>query len=869
LSLSRDPHDLDLEAGTSTADPSSRASLDTTHLASPSRNSFQRSSSLPLTRTHSVPDLHDLSPLSEHPGRAELRELNLALNQHAAGGGVRKERREKSRQRHHHGHGLGHHKRTSSSHTLPSLLHEVLHPNIDIRPVGVVESQRYMDLEDYLHNPRDEEHIEEIIALLSKASSNLLDALSLAIAHLISTIHTLKANDQPWSSFFKTDEASHAASLAKTASVFAALESALSDYRNVRRLDVVKPFACLFDPAAYRGDQEEQKLEAPSHRGLFWCFSYEFTLMGWSLALLELFKEIAGIEKKRRKARLWTPEWAKMKFHGPSGALNEDERPTVVPGFEPAVAGFNRTAFHSARHPDYNPPSNNFHILGIKLYDLSQVFRRDDFWFGVKASLLIALVALPAYFRSTAYFFYKQRGVWVLIMAALTSQQYVGDTTFQFVTRVFGTFGGALVGLVIWYIGAGTGHGSPYGIAACCAVAFPLLMFFRLYYTPIPSAILPVVTSFLVIGYSWQDANQPALSSVGFGWDVAWRRFVCVLIGITAAWLWAYLPPKSTQKETVRQTYAKVIGETGGVLCQVLSFANCKADKAKPPKQILKNIAALRAKVAKTTPRKAMIGCQSKKWRGRPSRPGADNFALSRRTVATRSVAKRKLCGSPFLTFFLRTNIPSSRRCSPIAPTVCFPQSSGDNSSLRQSTPSEILDLLGQLLGVFASLDSKWTKALLHRGQLSDSRFLGEVLNTFQLISTALMDTKPLPFLYNPLLEIFLMPAETVRVGHAYGYDVAVEDAIPGIPLHVDLETICSIEYLRFSHGISQMYALVNRLDRLMHLSSLQFVAKSLVGENYIVYGMDEEQPGESGEPLLKQEWLGDESRRNSTDADE
>lgn len=60
------------------------------------------------------------------------------------------------------------------------------------------------------------------------------------------------------------------------------------------------------------------------------------------------------------------------------------------------------------------------------------------------------------------------------------------------------------------------------------------------------------------------------------------------------AWLWAYLPPTSTQKETVRQTYAKVIGDTGDVLCQVLSFANCKTDGSKPPKQIVANIAALR-----------------------------------------------------------------------------------------------------------------------------------------------------------------------------------------------------------------------------------------------------------------------------------
>jgi hypothetical protein len=32
-------------------------------------------------------------------------------------------------------------------------------------------------------------------------------------------------------------------------------------------------------------------------------------------------------------------------------------------------------------------------------------------------------------------FFYRERGVWVLIMIALTSTQYIGDTTFGFVSR--------------------------------------------------------------------------------------------------------------------------------------------------------------------------------------------------------------------------------------------------------------------------------------------------------------------------------------------------------------------------------------------------------------------------------------------------
>lgn len=127
--------------------------------------------------------------------------------------------------------------------------------------------------------------------------------------------------------------------------------------------------------------------------------------------------------------------------------------------------------------------------------------------------------------------------------------------------------------------------------------------------------------------------------------------------------------------------------------------------------------------------------------------------------------------------------------------------------------------------------------ALLHRSQFSNPRFLGELLSSFQLISTSLKGRTPLPFIFNPLLERFLKPATVVGPGHPYGFDVSIAaDEIQGIPLHVDLATIESIEYMKFSCGISIAYAIVNRIDRLMVIS------KTLLGETYIVHGLEKSQ---------------------------
>ncbi|KAJ3016932.1 hypothetical protein HKX48_003802, partial [Thoreauomyces humboldtii] len=670
------------------------------------------------------------------------------------------------------GHSQRHHQRgstgTKKSTGHPSLhgfMIDALQSSVDMpKPVGVMESQRYMDLEDYMNNPSDQEHIEEIIKLLSVSSKPLLQTLDTSIEHLISTIRRLKRGEKFWLSLVREDVNEYEKATVKSAEMLRSLDDALKEYREDRRLDVIKPFASLFDPA--KGDQGSEVLRAPSHRGLYWALSYQFALLGFADALREVYSETILIEKKRRRAKVNFPDWAHFSFsNGDPEATLEEESPDSCNNIDTSVP------FSSQRDPDFQPPMNRKHLLGIALSRFLAIFSRKDVLFGVKMAVIISLCGLPAFFPASSSFFYHQRGIWVLIMVALTSTLYVGDTAFGFVTRCVGTFAGAVIGLLLWSIAAQTGPGNPYAVGVVAAFFLPFLMFYRVHFQPIPAAILPPVTAMLVVGYSWQDAHNPAGSSVGSGFEVAWRRFVCVVMGVALAYLCAFIPPCVTQKQAIRETYANVIGQSGSVLCQIISFANCKDGKTKPPKLIVANLATLRAKLAKTTASRAMI-----------------KYEIS-----------------------LRGGWP------------------GDHYASLQNLSMELLDLMGQLLAVLASLDKRWTTALLHRSQLSNPQFLGQLLTTFQLISTALQNRTSLPMLYNPLLEQFLRPPEAQAAGHVYGFDVTMEsNRIEGLPVHVDLETICSIEYLRFSCGISQCYAIVN------------LVTKSLVGESYLLYGLEE-----------------------------
>jgi hypothetical protein len=79
-----------------------------------------------------------------------------------------------------------------------------------------------------------------------------------------------------------------------------------------------------------------------------------------------------------------------------------------------------------------------------------------------------------------------------------------------------------------------------------------MAMFFRIHFPGnILTSIMGPTTFVLVIGYvsigqgfadekSYLNGTFVQLTDTTWGFDVAWRRFVTVSIGITAAWLFSY-----------------------------------------------------------------------------------------------------------------------------------------------------------------------------------------------------------------------------------------------------------------------------------------------------------------------------------------
>jgi uncharacterized membrane protein YgaE (UPF0421/DUF939 family) len=101
-----------------------------------------------------------------------------------------------------------------------------------------------------------------------------------------------------------------------------------------------------------------------------------------------------------------------------------------------------------------------------------------------------------------------------------------------------------------------------------------------------------------VIGYSYQDHNIVTPGNPGFGWEVAWRRFILVTVGVLAAGLFSLLPPSTTIRHYERTTMATTASEIGTMYCDIISYANIRRDM--DPQEIVTGLIAIRSKILRS-----------------------------------------------------------------------------------------------------------------------------------------------------------------------------------------------------------------------------------------------------------------------------
>ena len=613
------------------------------------------------------------------------------------------------------------------------------------------------------------------------------------------------------------------------------------------------------------------------HRYLYQAWLHQFHTISFTERLLTLLRKVETIQTERTTASVWYPRWPRIfnmdAWRNSSGVAQEDNEPDGDPEHipditndtpvasrqrsrssqtvaqqEPSKAGAAHTPPHAhfcsdiddnspseadttayepivdlgstrRRDPDALDPEGFLQIVGNKLYFWSRVPFHGYELFGVKAAVLIALVSLPAYVKSSAGWCYENRGIWAIFMAQLTLARFRGETAFALLSRLTATVMGAAFALIIWYISTGNGRGNAYGLGATSAVAFPMLMLVRIHFPGPPlTPIIIAVTTMLIIGYSWKDVTNPSPGSPGYGWEVAWRRVVAVAIGVSAAYIFTYLPPSSTLRQYQRLSHAACIAELGKNYCAVVSIASHPH-----PQQNLSNVTKTAQVPSQPASRRPSLHSSEA--------PAAADVAQEHQLLnvhASSELVRKRLIA-------IRAKL---RRLSMISVNVSY------EFSLRGRWPAaryrelfdvqmQISKLLQHCLAVLERLGPAYSIALLRRTRFLDPRFLGDVVSVISMCSTALKTGEPLPQITPcPLVDRFM---DTPHGFNAYlptqegMAHTAWDEILATLPSKITLSMLEDEEYMTFSVGVATLFGLVVRIDKLC------IAVKELVGESYAV----------------------------------
>ncbi|KAL1410159.1 hypothetical protein Q8F55_004164 [Vanrija albida] len=702
------------------------------------------------------------------------------LHKHLKHGG----RHGRSRSPGRHGHGHGH---KGSHMSLLEHLHKAQ------QPVGVYESQRYMDVERVEDQELD--RVLEGMELLSKGSLPMAKALVAGLGAGSAWVHT---SDR------KRPAGAEALKEAATE-----LEAALKQYKMLRP-EVIKPFAHLFDPSHINAAEEKTTVH---HKGLFYCFVAQYHIIEFGDALHSFLVKIIEKDEQRPKRRLWLPsplallavfgiDWYKPKTKKDLTTDPDDEGGERFDGDDEDDDETERDQLGEARrrNPDYMPWTTTPLILLSKLTQLSDALTSRSGMFFIKACVLSALTSMPAFFHSTAAWYYDNRGIWATIMAQLTLAVFSGETFGSWVSRLLASFFGGCIGLAMWYTGSGHGPGNPYGLAAVCAVVFPFVAFYRVYYPAPVTSIVFVASVVLVVGechwqchhflpllteqdtcvllrvrkaslltskQSYSNGHLYKLTNASWGWEVGWLRFTCVVIGITAAWFFSYLPPSYSARFATRQSHARSIGAAGRILCDILSAANDPHPYVNEAQnEATRNeIQRARAKLSKLKHH--------------------HHHAMQEYTIRGR-----------------------------------WPEQSYAG---LLNTLEELMSLLAQFNHVLPQMDPHWRRSLLIRTRMADPLFLGDVLAVISMTLSALRAGTPLPQITpGPLIVKYHM---SKHKGFSVPHDPGQHH--DDIPNHVTTDVLQGEQYMRYALGVATVYAIMSRLDGLVA------VCKTLLGENF------------------------------------
>lgn len=263
-----------------------------------------------------------------------------------------------------------------------------------------------------------------------------------------------------------------------------------------------------------------------------------------------------------KKKRFINPGLHRLKklFQGAFTKGNTDE--TLAAEVNGGSNVFLGDGLKARKDPEHLPPATRYEKMTEHLRLLPKLLSSDAASFGFRAATATMSIGIVAYLRQTRIFFLEQRGVWAIIMVAISMDLHTGQGIFQFGTRIVGTVIATAAPIVIWYM-------CDHNHAAILVVFWIYMTLWVIFLLKMPQyavvSVISSVTVVLIIGYELQVdvIGRQLATSNGQEWFpveiLAPFRLATVCIGLAVAFIWMYFPYPVTTHGALRQDLGATI----------------------------------------------------------------------------------------------------------------------------------------------------------------------------------------------------------------------------------------------------------------------------------------------------------------------
>lgn len=228
-------------------------------------------------------------------------------------------------------------------------------------------------------------------------------------------------------------------------------------------------------------------------------------------------------------------------------------------------------ALGAKKDPEHLPPANVYQKVTDRIRRLSGKLNSEAAAFGLRAACATMSIGVVAYLRETRSFFLQQRGMWALIMIAISMDPHSGQGIFGFAGRILGTTFAMVASYAIWYM-CDKNHAAILVIFWLYMSCWTLFMLKKMQYAVI--AMISSVTVILIIGYELQVqviGIQVAESNGQEAYPLyilAPYRLATVCVGLGVAFVWTYFPYPITTHGALRR-------DIGSTLYILANFYSC------------------------------------------------------------------------------------------------------------------------------------------------------------------------------------------------------------------------------------------------------------------------------------------------------